>query len=31
VMPETYGEDLTPKQLQDLSDFIVEAAGSQGQ
>jgi mono/diheme cytochrome c family protein len=29
VMPETYGEDLTPKQLQDLSDFIVEAAGSQ--
>jgi mono/diheme cytochrome c family protein len=30
VMPETYGEDLTPKQLQDLSDFIVEAAGSQG-
>jgi mono/diheme cytochrome c family protein len=30
VMPETYGEDLTPKQLQDLSEFIVEAAGSQG-
>jgi mono/diheme cytochrome c family protein len=31
VMPDTYGQDLTPKQLQDLSDFIVEAAGSQGQ
>jgi mono/diheme cytochrome c family protein len=30
VMPETYGEDLTPKELQDLSEFIVEAAGSQG-
>jgi mono/diheme cytochrome c family protein len=31
VMPDNYGDDLTPKQLQDLSDFIVEAAGSQGQ
>jgi mono/diheme cytochrome c family protein len=31
VMPDTYGQDLTPKQLQDLSDFIVEAAGSRGQ
>jgi mono/diheme cytochrome c family protein len=30
VMPETYDQDLTPKQLQDLSEFIVEAAGSQG-
>jgi mono/diheme cytochrome c family protein len=27
VMPDTYGDDLSPKELQDLVDYLVESAG----
>ena len=28
VMPDNYGEELSPKELKDLADFLVESAGS---
>ena len=28
VMPDNYGDELSPKELRDLADFLVESAGS---
>jgi mono/diheme cytochrome c family protein len=28
VMPDNYGDELSPKELKDLADFLVESAGS---
>jgi mono/diheme cytochrome c family protein len=28
VMPDNYGEELSPKELSDLADFLVESAGT---